>query len=346
MLVRESDGYYRTRWTDRGGRRRARSFGRASREARARYAAFLEEQAGVHPALAGAPIRNAVAAFLEYARGYYPKGSREPAAYGAALRFVVERYPDLAADRFRPRELEAARENMIQAGLIVSTVNAYVRRIRHTWKWLAAAEYVSPAVWWGLRTIRPLVPGRTAAATPEPVEPVAEAVLRRFLKRCRHPDLEALIRFQLACGCRPGEACGITSAQVVDRDQAVWTYRPKAHKNVRRGRVLDVLIGPRAQRILAERFARHGPNDPLWYTPTGRAYTSKRYQAHVRRVCVREHIPHWHPHQLRHNAATRLRGDYGLDVAQTVLGHAKLDTTQVYAAVSREKAVDAVRRTG
>ena len=39
----------------------------------------------------------------------------------------------------------------------------------------------------------------------------------------------------------------------------------------------------------------------------------------------------WHPHQLRHNAATRLRREHGLDVAQAVLGHKSLQVTQVYA---------------
>lgn len=40
---------------------------------------------------------------------------------------------------------------------------------------------------------------------------------------------------------------------------------------------------------------------------------------------------HWHPNQLRHNAATRLRKEFGLDVAQVVLGHKTLSVTQVYA---------------
>lgn len=40
---------------------------------------------------------------------------------------------------------------------------------------------------------------------------------------------------------------------------------------------------------------------------------------------------HWHPHQLRHNAATRLRREFGLEVAQVVLGHQTLAVTQVYA---------------
>ena len=56
-------------------------------------------------------------------------------------------------------------------------------------------------------------------------------------------------------------------------------------------------------------------------------------QAKARR---REH--HWHPHQLRHNVATRLRKDFGIDVAQMVLGHKTLSVTQVYAEKNVESA--------
>jgi len=36
----------------------------------------------------------------------------------------------------------------------------------------------------------------------------------------------------------------------------------------------------------------------------------------------------WHPHQLRHNAATELRKEFGLEAAQILLGHTKADVTQ------------------
>src|SRR5262249_47576024 len=29
-----------------------------------------------------------------------------------------------------------------------------------------------------------------------------------------------------------------------------------------------------------------------------------------------EHVPHWHPHQLRHTRATEIRKEYGLDAAR------------------------------
>jgi hypothetical protein len=39
----------------------------------------------------------------------------------------------------------------------------------------------------------------------------------------------------------------------------------------------------------------------------------------------------WHPHQLRHTAATRLRKEYGLEAAQVILGHKTLSVTEIYA---------------
>jgi len=39
----------------------------------------------------------------------------------------------------------------------------------------------------------------------------------------------------------------------------------------------------------------------------------------------------WHPHQLRHTAATEIRRNFGLEAAQVALGHAAADVTQIYA---------------
>jgi integrase len=38
----------------------------------------------------------------------------------------------------------------------------------------------------------------------------------------------------------------------------------------------------------------------------------------------------WHPHQLRHNAATRLRREYGIEAARVILGHHSLEVTEIY----------------
>jgi integrase len=57
-------------------------------------------------------------------------------------------------------------------------------------------------------------------------------------------------------------------------------------------------------------------------------------------------IPNWHPNQLRHSAATRLRKAFGLDVARAVLGHSSPVVTEVYAELDGAKAAEAMERVG
>src|SRR5262249_7302577 len=54
----------------------------------------------------------------------------------------------------------------------------------------------------------------------------------------------------------------------------------------------------------------------------------------------------WHPNQLRHSAATRLRKEFGLDVARVILGHSSPAVTEVYAEVDREKAARIMEQIG
>jgi integrase len=57
-------------------------------------------------------------------------------------------------------------------------------------------------------------------------------------------------------------------------------------------------------------------------------------------------LPDWHPNHLRHNAATALRKEFGLDVARVILGHSSPAVTEVYAEVDREKAMVVMERVG
>jgi integrase len=54
----------------------------------------------------------------------------------------------------------------------------------------------------------------------------------------------------------------------------------------------------------------------------------------------------WSPRQLRKSAANEARAAGGLDVAQAMLGHAKADTTEIYAESRREVAAPTIRRIG
>jgi integrase len=54
----------------------------------------------------------------------------------------------------------------------------------------------------------------------------------------------------------------------------------------------------------------------------------------------------WHPHQLRHNAATYLRKEFGIEAARVVLGHKSVGVTEIYAELDRMKAAEIMGKVG
>jgi integrase len=54
----------------------------------------------------------------------------------------------------------------------------------------------------------------------------------------------------------------------------------------------------------------------------------------------------WHPNQLRHTFATRVRKQYGLEAAQVLLGHSRADVTQIYAEKNEELATAVAAKIG
>lgn len=85
-----------------------------------------------------------------------------------------------------------------------------------------------------------------------------------------------------------------------------------------------------------------GPHDG----ETARAW-QKRLTASQKAELKRWRVAHrWHPHQLRHNAATRLVEEFGWDIARIILGHRSLDATRIYGEDALRKAIDVMQRVG
>jgi len=55
---------------------------------------------------------------------------------------------------------------------------------------------------------------------------------------------------------------------------------------------------------------------------------------------------HWHPNQLRHSYATRVRKEFGLEAAQVALGHTRASTTEIYAEKNEALAVATANKIG
>ncbi len=54
----------------------------------------------------------------------------------------------------------------------------------------------------------------------------------------------------------------------------------------------------------------------------------------------------WHPHQLRHNAGTFIRREYGVEVARIILGHHNISVTELYAEADLQKAIEVMKKIG
>lgn len=54
----------------------------------------------------------------------------------------------------------------------------------------------------------------------------------------------------------------------------------------------------------------------------------------------------WGPHRLRHNAATFLRREFGIEIAQAILGHSSAVTTLIYAEQNERRIVQAMKKVG
>lgn len=57
-------------------------------------------------------------------------------------------------------------------------------------------------------------------------------------------------------------------------------------------------------------------------------------------------VKRWHPHQLRHNAASLVRREMDLDAARAVLGHSSTKMTETYAELDLIKASDVMAKIG
>jgi integrase len=89
------------------------------------------------------------------------------------------------------------------------------------------------------------------------------------------------------------------------------------------------------RRAIARACDRAFPHPELLAIPTKKLTTDQQAELKAWRKAH-----HWHPHQLRHTTATAIRRQYGAEAAQAVLGHAELNTTEIYA----EKSLEAARQ--
>lgn len=313
-------------------------------------------------------------AFRKHCDAYYVgrdgKPSQEAKHFHTVIKAMRELYGASLVCEFGPLRFKAVRERLMTENRSRTYINKLTTKLRAIFKWGVAEEMVPAAVYQALQAVPGLKRGRTMAKETEPVKPVPiEHVdaIRPYVSK----QVWSIIRLQLLTAARQGELV-IMRPIDIDTTSDVWVYEPKEHKNAYRDQQRKIYLGPKAQEVIrtylrrpvesyvfsareaeAERRmertkARKTPlscgncvGSNCKAVPKrvpGDRYTSGSYRRAIADACKQAGTPSWHPHALRHNAATELRKQFGLDIAAIMLGHAHCDVTQVYAERNHEAA--------
>ena len=224
------------------------------------------------------------------------------------------------------------------SGLSSSTV----RRIR-----IVLAQCLDQAVRWGLlyRNVaalsRPPKSVRTEGRTLTPSQ------ARAFLDSLRGSPREALFALMLATGLRRGEALGLKGADF-DRDAGVLrisrqlkreggslvttdtkTFRSRRALNLPLPMITMLLSHEERQRRERETRAPRGTETGFMFTTSrGTPIDPRNLYREFRRICDHAGLGHWHPHELRHSAASLMLAEgVKLHVVSQVLGHSSIRIT-------------------
>jgi integrase len=299
---------------------------------------------------------------------------------------VLDRHGDDLVTMFGPRALKAIRDEWIKAGLVRASINRRVDRIRRMFAWGVAEELVPVDVLQALRAVKGLARGRTVAAEGEPVRAVADAhvdairghVSRQVWAMVELQRLTGARPGEIAIM----RTCDVdTSGQVWEyRPSSHKSEHRDKSRAIFLGPQAQAILAPWLRpeptaylfspaEAMAELWAARRGSRKTRVQPSQRArtrkprpkkaprerYTTTSYNRAIgegikkanRALPAGAHpIPHWSAHQLRHSAATRLRREFNLDVARTVLGHTSAAVTAIYAEQDRAKAADAMGKMG
>ncbi len=361
-LRRCSDGYWRTSWVDDQGGRHGRSFGRARVAALNDFAEFHSRwKADFHvrnpDAAAPVSVRDLWERFEAWGRGHYvhPDGrpTGELVQCAAAVRELLAGYGDAPARSVGPLVLQEIRQRMVAADLARTTVNARLNRIRRVFRWGVSQELVPAAVLTALESVLPLQQGRDGVREAEPVRAVPDAHVWAVCA-VLPASLRAMVEVQYWSGCRPQDVCRLRPCDL-DLSGAVWIYAPTAHKTSWRGLRRTICLGPHAQEALrpylsraltawcfspreavtqrnaARELHRHqAVAEPITGRRVGDQWTTQSYGRAIAYACEEAAVPRWSPNQLRHNALSRIRRQFGREAARLVGGHTDARVTDVY----------------
>lgn len=309
-----------------------------SAEAAKNYALLLEDLEANRPAeqpvkerRAGLSVAEVLERWDQHAAKRYSKEGREAAQYRYAAEPLLSVYGLLPAARFGLPELDGARDEMLRRGWCRKVTNRRVIRLRTIWRWAEQRGLVPAGAWAALRALEPLTRGDARARESAGRGPCDWKDFALVCRNCPRTVRDMLLVCWFS-GARPAEV-RLMLAGEVDTTAREWVFRPGRHKNAWRGQARDIVLGPRAQKVLARHLAGKEAEQLVFpSSPLGRPYRDDSFARAVARARLRAGAVGVIPYACRHSAKRRMTRAAGLDAARAALGQASLDTTDRYAA--------------
>jgi len=267
-----------------------------------------------------------------------------------AILRTVQRLNDLYGNtpvsQFAPSSLKTIRQEWLDSGIKRETVNTYVGMIQQCFDWGREEEIIPADIAIAVCAVKPLKQGRTTAAEYNTVEPVADEVVEKTLPHLK-PQERDMVMVQRRISGRPQDVFNMRSCDI-DTTKDIWAYTPFTHKTKKKGKTRILYIGPKTQAILLHYLeqCKDNPEQFLFRRRDGKQYKNGNYNTAITATCKKAGVPHWSPNQLRHAGGTEIRSKFGIEYAQAVLGHANAKTTEIYAKIDEEKAIQVARELG
>lgn len=321
-------------------------------------------------------VRHVTASYREWAKTRAETGSQKEFTRTVRLCDELDKqFGNLLVDKFGPVALQQQRKRWVDAGISRNYVNKQTNLIVRMFKHAVAQELVSPETWQRLKSVEPLRMGTTTAPETEPRTPVALEVVRATAKHLT-PILRAMVRVQASTGMRPSEVCNLRPIDI-DRSGETWMFRPLKHKTSSKGKRKAVPLVGDARAALEDYINRHpesycfSPKESVaWMNAQKRAtrktkvqpsqvsrrkesplraprdrFDAGSYNQSIRKACLKAKVEPWTPYQLRHLAGTVVRDALGIEHAQALLGHSRMDMTELYTATAEQKSIEAAQHT-
>ena len=342
----------------------------------------------------GMTLASAVVQFREWAVTFYTD-SRTLFRFDVMITAALSVHAETPVALFDGEAVEDIREHLLgrKPQLARGYINCLIRALKTMFAWFKKRKIVSAGVLAEVRQVRALMPGDGGRET-TPVPPVEVWVVNATRPECS-PTIRAMIDLQRATGMRPGELCQMRRCEITTSPDeaipvpgqsrhvkavdvngtAIWLYVPSRHKNLHRGKMRVVAIGPEGQKVLTP-FLNRAPNDYIFrpaddLTPAqqkaldvGTCYTVRAFHNALVRAVQRANklrrqaadkgliptyveVPSWSPNQLRHAAAEAAAEKTDAESAAILLGHsASRRALDAYVAACIQRASEPAAKVG